>query len=211
MAVICPTVTAYDTHEYRVQIERLVPFAKRVHIDLMDGDFAPTKSPDLDKIWWPSELTADIHLMYRRPADYLDQLIKLKPDLVVIQYEAEGDHADIAAKLHIAGIKAGLGLLQTTTVQAASVALGNFDHVMIFTGNLGHHGSVADLGLLEKVRQARELYPDIEVAWDGGINDQNARQLIEGGVDVLNVGGFIQKSDDPEGAYAKLKSVIGTE
>jgi ribulose-phosphate 3-epimerase len=210
MAVVCPTVTAYDTHEYRAQMELIGKFAKRIHIDLMDGVFAPTVSPPLETVWWPEGIVADIHVMYQKPAPYLEQLIKLKPHLVVIQYEAELDHAGFAAGLQAAGIKAGLGLLQDTTVEEAAPLLAKFDHVMIFSGNLGHHGSIADLGLLDKVREVRSRFPGIEIAWDGGIDDRNARQLAEGGVDVLNVGGFIHKADNPQEAYAKLETVIAS-
>ena len=89
--IICPTVTAYDNHDYREQMEKLQSFAKRIHIDLMDGEFAPTKSPDLEHVWWPENVIADIHLMYKRPAEQLSWLIKLKPSLVVIHAEAECD------------------------------------------------------------------------------------------------------------------------
>ncbi len=65
MAVICPTVTAYDPHEYREQMERVEPFAKRIHIDLMDGHFAPTKSPGLKHVWWPDDAAG------RHPPDVL--------------------------------------------------------------------------------------------------------------------------------------------
>src|SRR3989344_8227891 len=104
MAIICPTVTAYEPHQYREQMEQIDAFAERVHIDLMDGDFAPTKSPALSQIWWPHHILADIHLMYRRPMDYLELLIKLQPKLVVIHFEAEVDHMHFAAELHKAGI-----------------------------------------------------------------------------------------------------------
>jgi ribulose-phosphate 3-epimerase len=208
MAVICPTVTAFDPHEYRVQIERLVPFAKRVHIDLMDGDFAPTKSPALDTVWWPLELTADIHLMYKRPMDYLDRLIKLQPNLVVIHNEAEVHHMDFAAKLHAHGIKAGLAILSDTPIEYAYQIMHSFDHVLVFSGHLGYHGGQADLGLLDKVRKVREHHPEAEIGWDGGINDHNAKQLVDGGVQVLNTGGFIQKADDPQKAYQKLLTIV---
>jgi ribulose-phosphate 3-epimerase len=210
MADICPTVTAFNPHDYRAQIEMLEPFAKRLHIDLMDGKFAPTKSPDLDTIWLPDGIICDVHVMYQRPTPYLELLIKLKPSLVIIHAEAELDHTDFAAKLQAAGIRAGLGMLQKTSVEDVAPLLGHFDHVMVFSGNLGHHGSTADLDLLDKVREIRERYPDIEIAWDGGITDQNAKDLVEGGVDALNVGGFIHKARDPQAAYAKLESVIGT-
>lgn len=210
MAVICPTVTAFSEEEYRVQMELVSGFAKRVHIDLMDGDFAPTVSPPLETVWWPPELTADIHIMYQRPGEHLDTLIKLKPNLVIIHAEANVEHEEFAAKLHEAGIKAGLGLLQDTAVGSVKDILGSFDHVMIFSGNLGHHGGGAvDFGLLDKVKEARQINPGLEVAWDGGVNDTNARQLAEGGIEVLNVGGYIHSSPDPKGAYDKLVTLAG--
>ncbi|HEX4774724.1 MAG TPA: hypothetical protein VH234_04370 [Candidatus Saccharimonadales bacterium] len=208
MVAICPTVTAFDPHEYRTQMEKLASFASRVHIDLMDGQFAPTKSPDLTNIWWPHELTADIHLMYQEPMDYIDQLIKLKPHLVVIHNEAHVHHMEFAARLHAHDIEAGLAILADTPVEYAEQIMHSFDHVLIFSGKLGYHGGQADLGLLDKVHKVRAHHPDAEIGWDGGINDQNARQLVEAGVTVLNVGGFIAKAPDPKEAYAKLKELI---
>jgi ribulose-phosphate 3-epimerase len=204
MAIICPTVTAFDTHEYRTQIDRLQPFAQRIHIDLMDGEFAPTKSPGLDKVWWPHEFTADIHLMYQKPMEYIEQLIKLKPHLVVIHNEADVHHMDFAARLHQHDIKAGLALLQDTPVEYVHQIMHSFDHVLVFSGNLGHHGGQADLTNLEKVRYLQEHHPEVEIGWDGGINADNAKQLVEAGVSVLNTGGFIQKSANPQQSYETL-------
>ncbi|HET7060013.1 MAG TPA: hypothetical protein VFH99_01695 [Candidatus Saccharimonadales bacterium] len=205
MAVICPTITATDPHEYREQMERVQPFAKRVHIDLMDGHFAPTKSPDLRHIWWPDGVTADIHLMYQRPLPQLPMLIKLRPNLVIIHAEADVDHAHFADSLHKVGIRAGLAFLQDTPI---SPIIKKFDHVLVFSGHLGYHGGQADLKLLDKVAELHELNPHVEIGWDGGITEQNAKQLAEAGVDVLNVGGSIQKAPDPPEAYAKLDSLI---
>jgi ribulose-phosphate 3-epimerase len=209
MCAICPTVTAYSTHEYRVQIEQLKPFAERIHIDLMDGDFAPVKSPEMSEIWWPHHLVADIHVMYRRPMDYLGDLIRLKPHMVIVQAEAEVHHMHFAAELHRHNILTGLCILQETPVDNIKQIMHSFDQVLVFSGNLGYQGgSAVDFGLLHKVKEIKDYYPEIEVAWDGGINDTNARELLEGGVRVLNVGGFVQKSDNPEKAYATLKTLV---
>jgi ribulose-phosphate 3-epimerase len=211
MAVIAPTVTAYEPHEYREQIERVAHFADRLHIDLMDGEFAPTRSPELERLWWPHGLVIDMHLMYQHPMEYLPQLIKLKPHMVVVHNEAEVHHMHFAAELHKHDIKTGLALLQDTPVEWAEQIMHSFDHVLIFSGHLGYHGGAADLKLLEKVHQIREHHPEVEIGWDGGINVDNAKQLLEAGVDVLNVGGFIQKSSDPESAYGTLKVLLETE
>lgn len=207
--VICPTVTAFGSHDYRDQIELLEPFAERIHIDLMDGVFAPHVSPGLEQIWWPEHVTADLHLMFQKPSEQLEQIINRQPNLVIIHLEAEVEHVKFAAELQRAGIKAGLALLQSTTVEQAADLLTYFDDIMVYSGKLGEHGGVADLGLLDKVHQLKVRHPLIEISWDGGINDQNARQLIEAGVNVLNVGSYIHGADNPQEAYAKLKSLIG--
>lgn len=209
MTVVCPTITAYEPHEYREQMERVTPFAKRVHIDLMDGQFAPTTSPELERVWWPHDVSADIHLMYQNPMNYLNQLIKLQPHLVVIHNEAHVHHMHFAAELHKHDIQVGLAILHDTPIEHAFQIMHSFDHVLIFSGDLGRHGGTADLGCLDKVRKVRGHHPDAEISWDGGINSDNAKALADGGVDVLNVGGFIQKSPNPQDAYAKLKAILG--
>lgn len=208
MAVITPTVTAYDPHEYREQIERIAPFTTRVHIDLMDGVFAPTKSVDLDHVWWPHHMQADIHLMYQKPMECADQLIKLNPRMVIIHNEAGVHHMHFAAELHKHGIGVGLALLADTPEEWAEQIMHSFDHLLVFSGHLGYHGGKADFDLLEKVKKAKAHHPELEVSWDGGINDENARALVEGGVDVLCVGGFIQKASNPQEAYATLEAVL---
>jgi ribulose-phosphate 3-epimerase len=208
MSIVCPTVLATDAEEYSVQMKRAAAFAPRIQIDLMDGDFAQPKSIDIEKIWWPEDVTADIHLMYRNPGDYLDGLIKLAPSLVIIHAEASVDHKAFAEKLHAAAISAGICLLADTPIGKIKDIIDEFDHVLVFGGKLGSFGGNADLAQLEKARQAIELKPSLEIGWDGGVNDVIAKQLADGGIDVLNAGGFIQKAEDPKAAYEKLVSLV---
>lgn len=210
-ATICPTITATSFAEYSKQLKVNSAFAQRVHIDMMDGQFAPTKSPGLSEIWWPKTIQADLHLMFQHPDESLQQVLLLKPSLVIIHAEAEVHHMRFAAELHKEGIKAGLALLAETNIKTCEEILHSFDHVLIFSGNLGHQGgSNADMALLEKIKYINAHHPEAEIGWDGGINDQNIQQLIDGGVNVLNVGGFIQNSQNPQEAYAKLLALAGT-
>lgn len=207
-AVICPTVTAFDAETYRKQLAVASELTSRIHIDLMDGEFAPTKSPELGDIWWPHHVKAEVHLMYQRPMEQLEALIHLQPNMVIVHAEADVHHMHLAGELHAAGIKAGLAITQDTPPENIFQIMHSFDQILIFSGNLGHHGGSADIALLEKVKKISDLEPTAEIAWDGGVNELNAALLVEGGVDVLNVGGFIQGAHDPKAAYAKLKEII---
>lgn len=77
MSVIVPTVTASDPHHYREQIERITPFAERIHIDLADGTLAPTKLLDLEQIWLPEHVLIDFHIMSKRPQTILADVVAL--------------------------------------------------------------------------------------------------------------------------------------
>lgn len=208
MAIVAPTVTAYDLHGYTTQLRTIAAFSERVHIDLMDGQFAPTKSPSLSDIWLPHGPIVDIHLMYKEPMLVLDELIRLKPHMVVVHNEAHVHHMHFVAELHKHDIKAGLAILRDTPIEYAYQIMHSFDHVLVFSGNLGHHGGEADLALLDKVSKIQSHHPDAEIGWDGGISVHNAKQLVDAGVDVLNVGGFIQGSDDPKGSYQQLCELL---
>lgn len=209
MAVICPTVTASNGQEYQKQMQVNAGFASRVHIDLMDGEFAPTKSPELNQIWWPNSVLADLHLMYKKPMDNLAEIIKLRPNLAIIHAEAEVHHMLFAAELHKEDIKVGLAILPNTSFESIEQIVDSFDHVLIFSGNLGYQGgSKADTGLLEVAKRIKDHHPDVELGWDGGINDQNAKIIAQNGIDVINVGGYIQASESPEQAYKKLLEIV---
>ncbi len=207
MSIICPTVTTNDVSAYGPQVEKVATFAKRIHIDVADDDFARALVP-IEKVWWPQGLVVDIHAMYKRPLEHIETLVSLAPSLVVIHAEAEGDLVGMLQHLQTCGISPGIAILQDTPISKVEELIAVADHVLIFSGVLGSFGGHADLSLLEKVEFIRGLRPDIEIGWDGGANEENVARLAMGGIDVINVGGAIQKADDPEAAYAKLEANI---
>lgn len=209
MALIVPTITAEELHGYRSQIEVVEPFASRIHIDLMDGVFTPNKSIEVEQAWLPENIQSDIHLMFQNPHEYLEKLIKLKPDLVIIPAESKCNIANFAKALNENEINCGIALLADTSVETITEVIGSVQHVLVFSGNLGYQGgSFANLKLLEKVAKAKTLNPGITVGWDGGVNETNVRALAAANVDFINVGGYIQSAPDPALAYKTLVELI---
>lgn len=204
MPIICPTVLAADKSDYKNQIERIAGFCHRIQIDLTDNDFAPAPTIPVDQVWWPAGVKADIHLMYRSPLDVLKESIKHSPNMIIVHSEAEIDILEAIRLCRDKGVKFGIALLSSTEPESIKSYVSKVDHILIFSGDLGKFGGYADLGLLDKVSIIRGMKPEIEIGWDGGVNDRNVSELVFGGVDVLNVGGYIQKADNPEKAYSTL-------
>jgi ribulose-phosphate 3-epimerase len=208
MAVVCPAILAHTRETYRQQIEKVAHFAKRIQIDLTDGIFAGPLTVDSADAWWPAGLKADLHLMYDNPLSTIKELAEHKPNLVIVHAEARGDFNEVAKFCRSKKIKVGVALLAKTMPEKILSSLGDIDHVLIFSGDLGSYGGNAKLNLLGKVDTLKRHKPDLEIGWDGGVNAQNVSELVFGGVDVLNVGGFIQEADSPERAYHTLERIV---
>lgn len=208
MGQIVPAITVETLDQYRAETERVGTFARRVHIDISDGEFAPTFLLGESSLYWPEGWEVDIHAMVARPSEHLAAIMQLKPSLVIFHAEVQEDLLPIFAQLKEAGIRSGVALLKTTVPLTVEQLIKAADHVMIFSGELGHHGGIASMMQLEKVRLVRKLKAEVEVGWDGGVNLENAYTLTQGGVDVLNAGGVIANSENPAETYNQLVKEI---
>ena len=211
MSVIAPAVLSDSPENYKTQLEQIHTFAKRVHIDLSDGTFAPTTTVNVSQIWWPQDWLIDIHAMVANPTQYLDTLISLKPHMILFHAEVQEDLVPIFQHIKQYDIKAGIAVMRTTVPSTIAGALEAADHAMIFSGDLGKFGGTASLMQLEKIRLMKSINSSLEIGWDGGVTVENAYSLAQGGVDVLNVGGSIQKAADPQAAYATLVNEINKQ
>lgn len=211
MAIIAPAVLAPTPEDYKAQLEHIHTFASRVHIDLSDGSFAPTPTIDQSQVWWPQEWQIDIHAMVAEPSKYLPTLMNLKPNLVIFHAEVKEDLVPIMQQLKQAGIKAGVALMRPTVPADIGGVLETADHAMIFSGDLGKYGGTASLMQLEKVRLIKAINSGLEIGWDGGANVENVFSLAQGGVDVINVGGAIQKASDPKAAYEAIVAEVNKQ
>jgi len=208
MSVIAPSITVETAEQYKSAVDRIHSFAQRVHIDVSDGEFAPTFLLGESQLWWPKEWQVDVHAMVARPSEHIPQIIALKPNLITFHVETAEDPLALLNLIKQSGIKAGVALLRTTVPSTVAEAIKQSDHVMIFSGELGKYGGTASLMQLEKVRLIRAINPEVEIGWDGGVNAENAYTLTQGGVDVLNTGSAIASAADPEGTYQILVKEI---
>lgn len=208
MALICPSLTYSTSAEYTAYMDRLASFAGRIHIDVSDGDLAPVRSIGLAQVWWPKPITADIHVMYRRPLEHIEQLVSLKPNLVIVHPEAEGDLVAFGTHLQQFGIRFGISVMPDVPLQSLTSLLTIADHALIFSGKLGYYGGHADPSRFGEIKELKRRFTKLEIGWDGGANLTNAAALADAGVDVINVGSGLSKTTDPADAYAKLVSEI---
>ena len=205
---IVPSILTNEKQDYRAQAERINIFTRRVHIDVSDGTFAPTQTLDITNIWWPKNWETDLHIMSAMPSAMLDTVLKLSPSLCILHAEANEDLLPIFAALKEKGIKAGVALLPSTYPGNVEHYIKAADHALIFAGQLGAQGGVADLMQMEKIPLVRNMKPEIEIGWDGGANMTNVRAIAHADIDVIDVGSAISRADNPTQVFEELVAEI---
>jgi len=207
MASIAPTINATTAQDYARRIDNVKPFATRIHIDVGDGVFTPVKTIGLSQVYDIDGVPFDLHLMMTHPESQIEDIISLQPQLVIVHFEAPFDREAFFKSLREMDIKVGLAPNTETTIDQVRDILPAIDHLMVFTGKLGHNGGEFRADCLEKIAQARAINPDLEIGVDGGLNQETSRLAVEAGANLLDVGSFIHEAEDPEIAYIALQAI----
>jgi len=204
MALVVPTVLASAPDEYTAMMEQARSLSPRVHVDICDGKFADTTTVGLVQVHVPENTVLDLHMMVEEPAAQLETALSLHPHLIIFHAESKGDLAGCMKHTRELGVKVGLALLQSTAVLSAEPLLKHADHALIFTGRLGHNAGTLQAEELAKAAELRRVKPDLEISVDGGVNGVNAALVAGYQVDILYVGAYLQRADDPKEAFKTL-------
>src|SRR5438094_10511176 len=106
-------------------------------------------------------------------------------------------------------MNAAVAINTHTPVELLEDILEDIYLVNIMTVNPGFGGQAFIPHSMKKIRQLRKMIDDaglkVKIEVDGGVNLENAKQLVEAGVDVLVSGNAVFKSSDPKTVIAKLK------
>jgi ribulose-phosphate 3-epimerase len=208
---IAPSILSADFARLGLEIEQVSRFADYIHIDVMDGHFVPniTIGPDVIRsLRKYSNLIFDVHLMINNADRYIEQFANAGADIITIHAESS-IHLDRSLNLiRSFGKKAGISLVPSSHENSIDYLIDLVDLVLVMTVNPGFSGQSFIPNQLEKIKKIKNkiLGKNIELSVDGGINNLNAKQVIEAGADVLVSGAYIFK-DGPENYELNINSL----
>ncbi len=205
---IVPAILTNNKQDFRDQIEKINAFTRRVQIDITDGVFATNQTLDITNVWWPNGWQTDLHLMVKNPSNYIETILKLRPNLVFFHAETDEDLLPLFETLKQNGVKAGVALLPATYPGSVKQYIEAADAVLIFAGALGMQGGMANMIQTEKIAIVRGIKSEVEIGWDGGANLTNIRALAHVDLDVINVGSALSMAEDPAAVYADMVAEI---
>ena len=181
----------------------------------MDGLFVSNKTFDhtlVSNINQNTSCMLDVHLMTNEPLESLPKYIQAGANILTIHYEAFSKKEDIVKAInliHQGKALAGLSIKPETEFKDVRLFCYNIDVLLVMSVEPGMSGQKFIPETLEKIkeiacfRDQNGLNFKIEV--DGGVNENNAKTLIDAGVDILVSGNCFYKAENREEMIKKLK------
>lgn len=212
--LIAPSVLAADFADLGGEIGMINgSLADWIHVDIMDGVFVPNISmgfPVVDAIRRHAKKPMDVHLMIVQPERYVDAFAKAGAANISVHIEACTHLHRNIQQIHDAGCKAGVAINPHTPVSSLADVIAEIDLVCVMSVNPGFGAQKFIEHTYSKVRALKELITAsgsralIEI--DGGVNQSNARPLVDAGADVLVAGNFVFTAKDPLAVIRDLKA-----
>jgi len=217
MKFIAPSILSADFSKLGDEIRSVENAgADWIHVDVMDGSYVPniTMGPLIVKAARNvTSLPIDVHLMIEDPDRYINDFAKAGASVISVHIEACVHLNRTIQIIKEFGLRAGVALNPSTPLSSLDWILEYIDLAVIMSVNPGFGGQTFITNTLEKIRalrsmiEGRNLSTLIEI--DGGVCEENIKDISIAGSDVFVAGSAIFGSPDYKKTIAGFKKRIG--
>lgn len=173
-----------------------------IHVDVMDGHFVPnlTIGPAVVKaIRGATRIPFDVHLMIAPVDGFVREFADAGADILTVHPEA-GPHLHRTLQLiRDCGARPGVALNPATPAEAAIEVIDEVDLILVMSVNPGFGGQKFIRTQLRKIAELRRAIAasgrEIMLEVDGGVNADNAPEVVAAGADVLVAGSAVFRGD----------------
>ena len=208
MIEIIPGIISKDFEGIEEKAKLVEPYIDWVQLDIMDGRFVDNTTwnnpSDLKK--FKTNLKLEAHLMINNPEEFINDWIESSVKRIIIHYESTDKHKEIIERIKASGLETGLAINPETSIGVIDEFIEDLDLILIMTVNPGFGGQGFLNESVDKIKQLREKYKNVNIEVDGGINLETAPLVIKAGANILISGSAIFKSNNIKQTIWTLKN-----
>ena len=179
--IVAPSLLAADFSKLKEEIQEVEKCgAEYLHLDIMDGNFVPNISygaPVISAIRPHSNLVFDVHLMVEEPDRFIKDFVDAGADIITVHVEATKHLHRTIQLIKSYGKKVGVSLNPATPIETLKHIINDIDMVLLMSVNPGFGGQAFIPETLNKIKELRTLYPEIDIEVDGGVNDKTVEAI----------------------------------
>ncbi|HVX26326.1 MAG TPA: ribulose-phosphate 3-epimerase [Parafilimonas sp.] len=184
-----------------------------LHLDVMDGRFVPNISfgiPVIEHVRKATKKICDVHLMIEEPGNLVAAFKKAGADNIIVHLEVCPNLHRNIQQIRELGAQPAVAINPHTPVFLLEDILADLHHVLIMSVNPGFGGQKFIPHSIEKIKQLRNMIDEkklnVLIEVDGGVTLENAKDLVNAGVDVLVAGNTVFSSENPAQIIKELKA-----
>lgn len=202
MIEIVPAILPKNFADLRDKLSLVRNLTRLVQIDICDEKLVFENGLP----FW-EDFDFEIDLMVEEPENKLDYFINAGAQRIIFHPGITKNLDAIIKKL--AGVAdIGIALDFATPPNVIELFLKQIDTIQVMgIRKIGFQGEPFEETTIDKVAILREKYPNLAISVDGGVNLENAKQLIKAGVTRLVIGSAIFENDNLKTAMEKFKSL----
>ncbi len=207
---IIPGILEKEWGEIEKKIESVLPFAPSIHIDVVDGIFAPntTWMDPAPFAKYTKESIFEVHLMTDNPLQYVEAFADAGFQRFIGHVEKMPDVIEFVAKAQEWG-EVGLAFDGTTEIDGTTIDWNDIDIAFFYTGErIGFSHAKLLPEKLEKVKKLRSIEELLTIEIDGGVNDTNIALAKAAGVTRFVSTGFLFEKGSPEEQFRRLQHLL---
>jgi ribulose-phosphate 3-epimerase len=211
-----PSLYAADFARLGEQADILLRAGARVfHFDVGDGHFiepitmGPIVLQSIAPIVHAMGGAIDCHLMVDNPTRHFPQIAAAGGDSATFHYEVVDDVSATIAAGHASGLQVGVAFNPESEPEAVAAVAGDADIVLCMSIHPGYSGQDFMPDALDRIRRLRAVLPGhIYVQVDGGIGNENVREVYDAGARRMVAGAAIFEREDLPRAYRRLVQAL---